>query len=57
MGTAITRKSDGTSPSKTNPIHSPAATASTTFPGHPIPAQHPLGCFAFKGLFQNFAGI
>jgi hypothetical protein len=49
--------SDGTSPSKTNPIPSPAATASTTFLGYLIPAQHPLGCFVFKGLFQNFAGI
>ena len=57
MGTAITRMSDGTSPSKTNPIPSPAATASTTFPGYPIPARHPLGCFVFKGLFLNFAGV
>jgi len=49
--------SDGTSPSKKNPILSPSATASKTFTGFPIPARHPLGCFVFKGLFQSFAGI
>ena len=53
MGTAITQMSDRTSNSKTNPVHSPAATASTTSPGYSIAGQHPFGCFIFKGLLQK----